>query len=151
MRNREEKNKTCYSLFLASLERQEQAASPCQPRLGPGPAPRCRPRKRRPIYRVAPLTVSSTRRAALDPLEASPLGAASAESEKREPCEKGKDSSTPNSQTVSSGVSVLPPQSNPATVNNTHSPLMSQLREPQSLEVMYIMCSCVFYALEGKI
>uniref|UniRef100_A0A3B4UTK6 Si:ch211-220f12.4 n=1 Tax=Seriola dumerili TaxID=41447 RepID=A0A3B4UTK6_SERDU len=51
---------------------QEQTASPCQTRLGPGPAPRRRPRKRRPIYKVAPLTVSSTRRAALTPLEASP-------------------------------------------------------------------------------
>uniref|UniRef100_A0A3B5AWQ3 Si:ch211-220f12.4 n=1 Tax=Stegastes partitus TaxID=144197 RepID=A0A3B5AWQ3_9TELE len=43
--------------------------SPCQPRLGPGPTPRRRPRKRRPIYKVAPLTVTSTRRAALSPLE----------------------------------------------------------------------------------
>ncbi|KAG8012581.1 BEN domain-containing protein 7 [Nibea albiflora] len=68
----------------ASLERQEQAASPCQPRLGPGPAPCCRPRKRRPIYKVAPLTVSSTRRAALASLEASPIIAAPAESGKRE-------------------------------------------------------------------
>ncbi|XP_044048843.1 BEN domain-containing protein 7 isoform X2 [Siniperca chuatsi] len=118
----------------ASLERQEQAASPCQPRLGPGPAPRCRPRKRRPIYKVTPVTVSSTRSAALTPLEASPLIAAPAESGKREECEKEQDSSTPNSQRVSSEVSVLPPQNNPVTVNNTHNPLLNQLREPQSLE-----------------
>ncbi|XP_070764159.1 BEN domain-containing protein 7 [Enoplosus armatus] len=118
----------------ASLERQEQAASPCQPRLGPGPAPSRRPRKRRPIYKVAPVTVSSTRRAALAPLEASPLRAAPAESGKREECEKEQDSSTPNSHRVSSEVSVLPPQNNPATVNNTHNPLLNQLREPQSLE-----------------
>ncbi|XP_038561328.1 BEN domain-containing protein 7 [Micropterus salmoides] len=114
----------------ASLERQEQAASPCQPRLGPGPAPRCRPRKRRPIYKVTPATVSNTRRAALTPMEASPL----AESRKREECEKGQDSSTPNTQRICSEVSVLPPQNNPVTVNNTHSPLLNQLREPQSLE-----------------
>ncbi|XP_022610355.1 BEN domain-containing protein 7 [Seriola dumerili] len=63
---------------------QEQTASPCQTRLGPGPAPRRRPRKRRPIYKVAPLTVSSTRRAALTPLEASPPIVALAESGKRE-------------------------------------------------------------------
>ncbi|XP_051237840.1 BEN domain-containing protein 7 isoform X2 [Dicentrarchus labrax] len=118
----------------ASLERQEQAASPCQPRLGPGPAPRCRPRKRRPIYKVAPLTVSSNRRAALAPLEASPLIAAPAESEKREECEKEQDSSTPNTHPVSSGVSVLPPQSNPVTANNTHNPLLNQLRKPHLLE-----------------
>ncbi|TMS05900.1 BEN domain-containing protein 7 [Larimichthys crocea] len=118
----------------ASLERQEQAASPCQPRLGPGPAPCCRPRKRRPIYKVAPLTVSSTRKAALASLEASPIIAAPAESGKREECKKEQDSSTTNSHSVPSGVSVLPPQNNPVTVNNTHNPLLNQLREPQSLE-----------------
>ncbi|XP_035521420.1 BEN domain-containing protein 7 [Morone saxatilis] len=118
----------------ASLERQEQAVSPCQPRLGPGPAPRCRPRKRRPIYKMTPLTVSSNRRAALAPLEASPLTAAPAESEKRKECEKEQDSSTPNTHPVSSGVSVLPPQNNPVTANNTHNPLLNQLREPHLLE-----------------
>ncbi|XP_076589576.1 BEN domain-containing protein 7 isoform X1 [Chaetodon auriga] len=118
----------------ASLERQEQAASPCQPRFVPGPAPRCRPRKRRPIYRVAPLAVSSSRRAALAPLKASPLIPAPAESGKREECEKEQDSSPPHSHPVSSGVSVLPPQNNSVTVNNTHKPLLSQLREPQLLE-----------------
>ncbi|XP_037622987.1 BEN domain-containing protein 7 [Sebastes umbrosus] len=119
----------------ASLERQEEAASPCQPRLGPGPAPRCRPRKRRPIYKVAPLTVSSARKAALGPLEASPpLLAAPAESGKREECEKERGSSTPNSHPVSSEVSVLPHQKNPVTVNSRHNPLLNQLREPQLLE-----------------
>ncbi|XP_039989777.1 BEN domain-containing protein 7 [Xiphias gladius] len=108
----------------ASLERQEQTASPCQPRLGPGPAPRRRTRKRRPIYKVAPLMVSSARRAALTPLEASPLIVAPAP----------EHSSTANSRPASSEVSALPPQNNPVTVNNTHSPLLSQLREPQSLE-----------------
>ncbi|XP_071357576.1 BEN domain-containing protein 7 isoform X3 [Trachinotus anak] len=116
----------------ASLERQEQTASPCQPRLSPGPAPCRRPRKRRPIYKVAPLTVSSTRRAALTPLEASPLVVAPVESGKREESEKAQDSSTISSQP--SEVSLLPPQNNPVTVNNTHSPLLNQLREPQSLE-----------------
>lgn len=135
----------CYCLFLASLERQEQAVSPCQPRLGPGPAPRCRPRKRRPIYKVTPLTVSSNRRAALAPLEASPLTVAPAESEKRKECEKEQDSSTPNTHPVSSGVSVLPPQNNPVTANNTHNPLLNQLREPHLLEVMYTLV-CVFCA-----
>ncbi len=138
----------CYCIFPATLERQEQAASPCQPRLGPGPAPRCRPRKRRPIYKVAALTVPSTRRAALAPLEASPLTVAPAESGKREECEKEQDSSTPNCHPVSSEVSVLPPQSNPVTVNNTHSPLLNQLREPQSLEVISMlvcMGPCVFF------
>uniref|UniRef100_A0A3P8S3S4 BEN domain containing 7 n=1 Tax=Amphiprion percula TaxID=161767 RepID=A0A3P8S3S4_AMPPE len=84
----------------ASLERQEQTASPCQPRLGPGPTPRRRPRKRRPIYKVAPVAVTSTRRAALSPLKASPLQAAPAESGKREECEK--DSSPPNIHPISS-------------------------------------------------
>ncbi|XP_051808553.1 BEN domain-containing protein 7 isoform X2 [Acanthochromis polyacanthus] len=116
----------------ASLERQEQTASPCQPRLGPGPTPRRRPRKRRPIYKVAPVAVTSARRAALSPLKASPLQAAPAESGKREECEK--DSSTPNIHPISSDVSVLPPQTDPVTVNNTHSPLLNQLKEPQAVE-----------------
>ncbi|XP_078112171.1 BEN domain-containing protein 7 [Sander vitreus] len=118
----------------ASLERQEQATSPCQPRLGPGPAPRCRPRKRRPIYKVAPLTVSSTRRAALAPLEASPSIAAPAKSGKSEECEKEHGLSTPNSHPVCSEVSVLPSQKNPVTVNNRHNPVLNQLRGPHSLE-----------------
>ncbi|XP_010764754.1 BEN domain-containing protein 7 [Notothenia coriiceps] len=117
-----------------SLERQEEAASPCQPRLVPGPAPRCRPRKRRPIYKVAPLTVSSTRRAALAPLEASPLIAAPLESGKREECEKDQGSSTPNSHPTSSALSVLPPQNSPVIVNNRHNTLLNKLREPHLLE-----------------
>ncbi|XP_054475779.1 BEN domain-containing protein 7 [Anoplopoma fimbria] len=116
----------------ASLEKQGEAASSCQTRLGSGPAPRCRPRKRRPIYKVAPLNVSS--RAALGPLEALPLIAAPAESAKREEREKEQCSSTPNSHSVSSGVSVLPPQKNPVTTNNRHNPLLNQLKEHQSLE-----------------
>lgn len=127
----------CYCLFLASLERQELTASPCQPRLCPGPIPRCRPRKRRPIYKVAPLTVSSARRASPGPPETSPLIAAPAETGKGKDCEKEQDSSTHNCHPGSSGVSVLPPQNKPATVNSTHSTLLNQLREPQSLEVMF--------------
>ncbi|XP_036962909.1 BEN domain-containing protein 7 isoform X3 [Acanthopagrus latus] len=118
----------------ASLERQELTASPCQPRLCPGPIPRCRPRKRRPIYKVAPLTVSSARRASPGPPETSPLIAAPAETGKGKDCEKEQDSSTHNCHPGSSGVSVLPPQNKPATVNSTHSTLLNQLREPQSLE-----------------
>ncbi|XP_063767655.1 BEN domain-containing protein 7 isoform X3 [Eleginops maclovinus] len=117
-----------------SLERQDEAASPCQPRLVPSPVPRCRPRKRRPIYKVAPLTVSSTRRAALAPLEASPLIAAPAESGKREECEKEQGSSTPNSHPTSSALSVLPRQNNPVIVNNRHNTLLNKLREPHLLE-----------------
>ncbi|XP_069385393.1 BEN domain-containing protein 7 isoform X2 [Paralichthys olivaceus] len=117
-----------------SLERQEQTASPCQPRLGPGPTPRRRPRKRRPIYKVAPLSVSGTRRAALSPLEASPLIAAPAESGKRQESENQQDSSAANRHPVSSEVSVLPPQNNPVTFNNSQSPLLNQLREPRPLE-----------------
>ena len=85
---------------------------------------------------MPPLAVSSARRAALAPLEASPLIAAPAESGKREECEKEQGSSTPNSLPVSSEVSVLPPQNNPVTVNSRHNPVLKQLREPQSLEVI---------------
>ncbi|XP_030588261.1 BEN domain-containing protein 7 [Archocentrus centrarchus] len=116
----------------ASLERQERAASPSQPRLGPGPSSLHRPRKRRPIYKMTPLSVCSTRRAGFTPLDASLLKAAPVESVKQGECEK-QDSSTPNNHPTSSDVSVLPPQTNPVTVNNTP-PLLNQLREPQALE-----------------
>ncbi|XP_042268110.1 BEN domain-containing protein 7 isoform X3 [Thunnus maccoyii] len=118
----------------ASLERQEQAASPCQPRLGPGPAPRRRPRKRRPIYKVAPLTVSVARRSAVSAVEASPLIATPAESGKRDDCDKDQDSSTPNSHPVSSEVLVQPPQNNSETVNKTHNSFLNQPREPHDIE-----------------
>lgn len=124
--------------FLASLERQEQAVSPCQPHLGPGLAPRRRPRKRRPIYKVAPMTVSAVRRAALIPLDAS---AAPAEPGRREESEKKRDSCSSRSHPISSEGSVLPPQNNPVTVNDTHSPLLNQLKEPQLLEVI---CTLVY-------
>uniref|UniRef100_A0A3B4F286 Si:ch211-220f12.4 n=1 Tax=Pundamilia nyererei TaxID=303518 RepID=A0A3B4F286_9CICH len=87
----------------ASLEKQERAASPSQPRLGAGPSPRHRPRKRRPIYRMAPLSVFSTRRAGLAPLDASLLKAAPVESVKKRECEK-QDSSTTNNHPISSDI-----------------------------------------------
>lgn len=127
--------------FLASLERQEQAASPCQPHLGPGLAPRRKPRKRRPIYKVAPLTVSAARRTALIPLDASALITAPAEPGTRQESEKKQDTCSSSSHPISSEGSVLPPQNNPGTVNNTHSPLLNQLKEPQLLEVI---CTLVY-------
>ncbi|KAM9854744.1 BEN domain-containing protein 7 [Aulostomus maculatus] len=114
----------------ASSERQEQAASPCQPRLIPGPTPRCRPRKRRTIYKVPPLTMSGTRRTTLSPVGASSLIAA--EPEEREDCEK--HSSSPNSHPISTEVSAQVPRSNPVTVKNTQNSLLNQLREPQDAE-----------------
>uniref|UniRef100_A0A3Q3L746 Si:ch211-220f12.4 n=1 Tax=Mastacembelus armatus TaxID=205130 RepID=A0A3Q3L746_9TELE len=60
-------------LMQTQKGQQEQAASPCQLRLGPGPAPRHRPRKKRPIYKVAQLAVSSSRRAALISVDTSRL------------------------------------------------------------------------------
>ncbi|KAK2842156.1 hypothetical protein Q5P01_012356 [Channa striata] len=117
----------------ASLERQEQAGLPCQPRLGPGPTPHRRPRKRRPVYKVAPLIVSTARRATPKSPEVSSPAAVPTESGKREESEKKKDSCSPINHPISSEVSV-PPQNTPVSVNNTHSPLLNQLREPQSLE-----------------
>lgn len=126
-----------FCLLIASLEKQERAASPSQPRLGAGPSPRHRPRKRRPIYRMAPLSVFSTRRAGLAPLDASLLKAAPVESVKKRECEK-QDSSTTNNHPISSDIPVPPPQTNPVTVNNT-SPLLNQLRESQALEVIFTL------------
>ncbi|XP_068595988.1 BEN domain-containing protein 7 [Brachionichthys hirsutus] len=108
----------------AFLEKQEQAVSPCQPRFGPGPAPRCRPCRRWPVSKVAPLPVCS-RRATLNPQEESP-----APSGRKSKCEE--KSSPPGSSPVS-WASALPPQNNPVTVSNTHSPHRSQRTDPQSL------------------
>ncbi|XP_056272927.1 BEN domain-containing protein 7 [Pseudoliparis swirei] len=118
----------------ASLERQGEAVASCQPCLCPVPAAHRRPRKRRPTSKVAPVDVSSTRGAALGPLAASPLIDAPAESGKREECEKEQGSSPPNSHSVSSEVSLLPPQKNPVTIDNRHHPLLNQLKEHQSIE-----------------
>ncbi|XP_072241300.1 BEN domain-containing protein 7 [Leuresthes tenuis] len=117
----------------ASFERHEQGASSCQPRLGPASTSRFMPRKRRPIYKVAPLSVFSNRRAALSSLGAPGLKAAPAESGKSEESEK-LDSATPNSHPVSCDVSVLPSQNNPAVVCNTQNPPLNKLWEPQASE-----------------
>ncbi|KAF0041219.1 hypothetical protein F2P81_007117 [Scophthalmus maximus] len=55
------------------------------------------------------------------------------ETGKREESERQQDTTTANTHPMSSEVSVLPPQNNPVTLN-TQSPLLNQLREPQSLE-----------------
>ncbi|CAJ1056902.1 BEN domain-containing protein 7 [Xyrichtys novacula] len=113
-----------------SLERHEHAASPCQPRLGQGPPPRCRPRKRRPIYKVAPLAVSATRRAATAPLEASLYRIAPLADEERDGRVKEESLVTPN-HPIRREVAVLP---SPLPVNNKHGPLLNPVREPQLLE-----------------
>ncbi|KAM8891884.1 BEN domain-containing protein 7 isoform 2-T2 [Spinachia spinachia] len=113
-----------------ALERPGGAASSGQPRLGAGPSPRCRSRKRRPFYKAAPLNVSRPRRGAFGPLQAPPLTALHAEFVKGEEHEKEQGSS---SLPVSPEVSVLPPQEDPVAINNIHNPLLKQLKE-QSFE-----------------
>lgn len=137
---RDSENGICYCLFLASLERQEQTASSCQPRLGSGPAPCRRPRKRRPIYKVAPLSVSSIRRSGLSTVGESPLIVTPAESGKREDDDKDQNSNIPNSHPLSSEVLLQPPHKNSVTVNNTHSSLQfsNQRREPHATEEQVI-------------
>ncbi|KAM4618281.1 BEN domain-containing protein 7 [Polymixia lowei] len=116
----------------ASPEKQEQGAPPCQPRLGPGCDPRHRPRKRRPIYKIAPLTASS-RRATVSPLAPpSPLAAAPRESGRTEGHERKTDS--PSSTPISAEASALPAHNNAVPVNETHHPLFGQPRGPQFLE-----------------
>lgn len=92
---------------------------------------------------MTPLSVCSARRAGLTPLDASLLNAAPVESVKRGECEK-QDSSACNNQPISSDVAILPPQTNPVTVNST-SPLLNQLREPQALEVI-----CKYVAMHPR-
>ncbi|KAF7224624.1 BEN domain-containing protein 7 isoform X1 [Nothobranchius furzeri] len=109
----------------APFEKKEQAGSPCQPSLGPGSSPRRTPQKRRPIYKVAPLSVYSTRRA---PTSSSVLKPVTSESMRREDCEK-LDSSALNIGLISCNVSAQPPQ-----VSNTHDPPLNQPKEHQVLE-----------------
>ncbi|KAM9753753.1 BEN domain-containing protein 7 [Menidia menidia] len=117
----------------ASFERQEQVASSCQPRLGPTSASRFMPRKRRPMYKMAPLSVFNNRRSTLSSLGASGPKAAPAESVKSAECEK-LDSSTPDMHPVSCDVSMLPSQKYPATACDTQNPFLNKLWEPQVLE-----------------
>lgn len=123
--------------------KEEQTASLRQLR-PPGPDPRCRHRRRRLIYKVAPLTVSSTRRLALAIPEASPLTAAAGDSGQRAECEKEQEAAAPSSDQVSCWMSVPPPHSSPAPDKNT-----SNLQiEPQVQEVhsvTYISTQSVFY------
>ncbi|XP_024859556.1 BEN domain-containing protein 7 [Kryptolebias marmoratus] len=111
----------------ASFDRQEQAGSTCHPHLGPASTPRRMPPKRRPVYKVAPLSVSNTRRVT-SLLGASAPKAGPTESGRREDSEK-LDSSTLSMHSVSCDVSVLPHQ-----VGNTPSPPLNQPREHQELE-----------------
>uniref|UniRef100_A0A8C7XI23 Si:ch211-220f12.4 n=1 Tax=Oryzias sinensis TaxID=183150 RepID=A0A8C7XI23_9TELE len=85
---------------------QTQKATPvCQPRFSLGSTPRSLHRKRRSYYRVAPLTVSSSKKVALSPVESSAHQAAPpAESAKREKCEK-LDSSVLNMHPISPDIS----------------------------------------------
>lgn len=94
---------------------------------------------------MAPLSVSSSRKAALTSIEASLLIPAPAGPGKKEECEKEQDS-TISSHPGSTGASVLPPQNNPANVNNAQTSLLSQLRDPQLLEVNH-EALCIFHCL----
>lgn len=116
----------------ASLEKQEQAVSPGQPHLS-GPAPRHRPFKRRPVYRVPPLTVSSVRRAVTS-AEASPTIAAPAESGNGHECDKEPEVAGVHSFSSEAAVVALPPQDNPETSNNAHTSLLNQPRKPPASE-----------------
>ncbi|KAM4553308.1 BEN domain-containing protein 7 [Fundulus diaphanus] len=111
-----------------TFDRREHVKSSCQPHIAVGSAP-CRiSQKRRPIYKVAPLSVCGTRRTGLSSLGASPLKAKPTEAAKKEEHEK-LDSSK-----ISCDVSELPPQKSPAVDSGTHSPLLNQLRGHQALE-----------------
>lgn len=123
------------SLSFSGLK-EDQAASLCQ--LRPlGPDPRCRRRRRRLIYKVAPLTVSSTRRPALTHPEAPELTAVAGESGQRRECEKEQESAAPSRDQVSCRVSVPPPPSHPAPDNNTSYLNSTPQMEPQVHEVQF--------------
>lgn len=123
------------SLSFSDLK-EEQAASLCQ--LRPlGPDPRSRRHRRRLIYKVAPLTVSSSRRLALGVPEAPALAVVAGESGPRVKSDKEQELAAPSSDPVSCRVSVPPPLSHPAPDSNSNlnsTPAM----EPQVHEVEFV-------------
>ncbi|XP_037538753.1 BEN domain-containing protein 7 [Nematolebias whitei] len=107
----------------ASFDRHEQG-SPCHSHRGPASAPQHMPPKRRPVYKVAPLSVSTTRRV-ITPLGASAPKDGPIEFGRREDREKLEV----NMHSVPCKVSVLPHQ-----VSNTHDPPLNQPREHHGSE-----------------
>nr|XP_057932057.1 BEN domain-containing protein 7 isoform X2 [Doryrhamphus excisus] len=91
---------------------------PCQPRLGPGSSPYHRPRKWRPIFKVAKRVVAS-------PLEVSPLTAAPTEAVKKEECGEISLSSIGSTE-----ICVQPQHSNLASINKH-----TKVKAPQATEV----------------
>lgn len=138
----ERETPNCVALFLGCIYKQKQAALPGQPGLGSGPAAHCRPRRRRSGYGVAPLLLSSTRRASLAIVDTPPLRTAPAESGQKEGCEE-RESPTPSSDPVFSGTSVPLSQHQHKNVNNTRN---SHLNHNQLPEVMWLFFACSFVA-----
>lgn len=135
----ERETPNCAALFLGCIYKEKKAALPGQPGLGSGPAGHCRPRRRRPVYGVAPHLLSSIRRASLATVDAPPLRTAPAESGQKEGCEE-RESPTPSSDPVFSRTSVPPPQPQHISVNNTPN---SHLNPNQLIEVMWLLV-CLF-------
>lgn len=130
------------SLSFSGLK-EEQAASLCQ--LRPlGPDPRCRHRRRRLIYKVAPLTVSSTRRLALAVPEATALTAVAGESAEKGGCGKEQESAAPSGDRVSCRVSVPPLHSNPVPDNNISHLNYTPQMEPQAQKVQFGVKQTIF-------
>lgn len=121
------------SLSFSAFQ-EEQTASLCQLR-PPGPDPRCRHRRRRLIYKVAPLTVSSTRRLALAIPEAASLAAAAGECGQRGESEREREAAAPASDQVPCRMSVPPPHSSPAPDSNTSNLNSTPQTEPHGQEV----------------
>uniref|UniRef100_A0A3P9JD20 Si:ch211-220f12.4 n=1 Tax=Oryzias latipes TaxID=8090 RepID=A0A3P9JD20_ORYLA len=118
----------------ASFGKHQQATPVCQPRFSLGSTPRSRHRKRRSYYRVVPLTVSSSKKVALSPVESSAHQAAPpAESAKREKCEK-LDSSVLNMHPISPDISAQSQQNDSGIVSKIHNPTLNQPKETQASE-----------------
>ncbi|KAM4733540.1 BEN domain-containing protein 7 [Anableps anableps] len=110
-----------------TFKRREHAKSSCQPHISLGSAPR-RISQKRPIYKVAPLTVCGTGGTALLSPGGSALKTTPLETAKKKDCEK-LDSSM-----ISCDVSEPPPKNNQVADSGTHSPLLNQLGEHLALE-----------------
>ncbi|XP_064807828.1 BEN domain-containing protein 7 isoform X4 [Oncorhynchus masou masou] len=122
-----------------SQEKQEHRAPPCPPCPVPT-APRRRPRKRRPVHKVAPLSAPS-KRAAVPPLPPSspacvPLESGGRRERGSRELERPVHTPAPPSTSTSPELSIqtLSMQNKPIPGDDTHNPNYRQPKAPQSSE-----------------
>ncbi|XP_016523596.1 BEN domain-containing protein 7 isoform X2 [Poecilia formosa] len=111
-----------------TFERREHTKSSCQPHVSLSSSPRRISQKRRPMYKVTPLSLCGTGRTALFSPGGSTLKTSPREDAKKKECEK-LDSSL-----ISCDVSEPPSRNDQIADSGTHGPLLNALGGHQALE-----------------